>query len=45
LAPLWATFTVDQNPGILDWYAVLTGVMALATLTIVVAASLVGIFY
>ncbi|HSQ19223.1 MAG TPA: cytochrome d ubiquinol oxidase subunit II, partial [Blastocatellia bacterium] len=31
--PLWTTFTVGPNPGILDWYTVLTGVMALATLT------------
>jgi cytochrome d ubiquinol oxidase subunit II len=30
--PLWTTFTVGVNPGILDWYTVLTGVMALATL-------------
>ena len=33
-APLWTTFTVGKNPGILDWYTVLTGVMALATLTL-----------
>jgi cytochrome d ubiquinol oxidase subunit II len=32
--PLWTTFTVGPNPGILDWYTVLTGVMALATLTL-----------
>jgi cytochrome d ubiquinol oxidase subunit II len=31
--PLWTTFTVDEHPGILDWYTVLTGVMAFATLT------------
>ena len=32
--PLWTNFRVDANPGILDWYTVLTGVMALATLTL-----------
>ena len=31
--PLWTTFTVGVNPGILDWYTVLTGVMGLAALT------------
>jgi cytochrome d ubiquinol oxidase subunit II len=31
--PLWTTFTVTEHPGILDWYTVLTGVMAFATLT------------
>ncbi len=30
---LWTTFTVTDQPGILDWYTVLTGVVALATLT------------
>jgi cytochrome bd ubiquinol oxidase subunit II len=30
--PLWTDFTVSSNPGILDWYTVLTGLMALATL-------------
>ena len=32
-APLWTTFTVGEQPGILDWYTVLIGVLALATLT------------
>ena len=31
--PLWTNFRVGANPGILDWYTVLTGVMALVTLT------------
>jgi cytochrome d ubiquinol oxidase subunit II len=31
-APLWTTFRVDRNPGILDWYTVLTGVVALVVL-------------
>ena len=36
--PLWTNFRVNvgkvgANPGILDWYTVLTGVMALVTLT------------
>ncbi len=31
--PLWTTFSVSVNPGILDWYTVLTGLMALAALT------------
>jgi cytochrome bd ubiquinol oxidase subunit II len=30
--PLWTDFSVSSNPGILDWYTVLTGLMALATL-------------
>src|SRR5215831_13862879 len=30
--PLWTDFTVSSHPGILDWYTVLTGLMALATL-------------
>jgi cytochrome d ubiquinol oxidase subunit II len=30
--PLWTDFTVSSNPGILDWYTILTGLMALATL-------------
>jgi cytochrome d ubiquinol oxidase subunit II len=30
--PLWTNFRVGTHPGILDWYTVLTGVMALATL-------------
>ena len=33
-APLWTDFKVGPNPGILDWYTVLTGVLALATLTV-----------
>jgi cytochrome d ubiquinol oxidase subunit II len=31
--PLWTNFRVGANPGILDWYTVLTGVIALVTLT------------
>ena len=31
--PLWTNFRVGQNNGILDWYTVLTGVVALVTLT------------
>ena len=31
--PLWTNFRVGPNPGILDWYTVLTGVIALVTLT------------
>src|SRR6202166_1981571 len=31
--PLWTNFRVGQNNGILDWYTVLTGVIALVTLT------------
>ncbi len=31
--PLWTNFRVGTNNGILDWYTVLTGVMALVTLT------------
>jgi cytochrome d ubiquinol oxidase subunit II len=31
--PLWTNFRVGANNGILDWYTVLTGVMALVTLT------------
>lgn len=30
---LWTNFRVGANPGILDWYTVLTGVIALVTLT------------
>jgi cytochrome d ubiquinol oxidase subunit II len=30
--PLWTTFTVTPTPGILDWYTVLTGVLALIIL-------------
>jgi cytochrome d ubiquinol oxidase subunit II len=32
-APLWTTFTVVPEAGILDWYTVLTGVTALVILT------------
>ncbi|HXJ89564.1 MAG TPA: cytochrome d ubiquinol oxidase subunit II [Candidatus Binatia bacterium] len=31
--PLWTDFRVGTNNGILDWYTVLTGLMALVTLT------------
>jgi len=31
--PLWTNFRVGTDNGILDWYTVLTGVMALVTLT------------
>ncbi|HET7442499.1 MAG TPA: cytochrome d ubiquinol oxidase subunit II [Terriglobales bacterium] len=31
--PLWTDFKVTANPGILDWYTVIAGVVALATLT------------
>ena len=31
--PLWTDFRAGTNPGILDWYTVLTGVIALVTLT------------
>lgn len=31
--PLWTNWRVGSNPGILDWYTVLTGVIALVTLT------------
>jgi cytochrome d ubiquinol oxidase subunit II len=31
--PLWTNFRVGQNNGILDWYTILTGVIALVTLT------------
>lgn len=30
--PLWTTWRLGPNPGILDWYTVLTGVVALAAL-------------
>jgi cytochrome bd ubiquinol oxidase subunit II len=30
--PLWTTFTIQPNPGILDWYTVLIGITALITL-------------
>ena len=32
--PLWTNFRVSTNNGILDWYTVLTGVIALVTLTV-----------
>ena len=31
--PLWTNFRVGPNTGILDWYTILTGVIALASLT------------
>src|ERR1035438_8806467 len=31
--PLWTNFRAGSNPGILDWYTVMTGVIALVTLT------------
>ena len=31
--PLWTDFQVGANPGILDWYTVMAGVIALVTLT------------
>jgi len=31
---LWTNFRVGTNPGILDWYTVLTGVLAMVTLTV-----------
>ncbi len=30
--PLWTNFNVSPDPGVLDWYTVLIGVLALATL-------------
>lgn len=32
--PLWTNFRVGRDNGILDWYTVLTGVIALVTLTV-----------
>jgi cytochrome d ubiquinol oxidase subunit II len=32
--PMWTDFRVGPNPGILDWYTVLTGVTALVALTL-----------
>jgi cytochrome d ubiquinol oxidase subunit II len=32
--PLWTNFRMGANNGILDWYTVLTGVVALVTLTV-----------
>jgi cytochrome bd ubiquinol oxidase subunit II len=31
---LWTDFRISSNPGILDWYTVLTGVLALAALSL-----------
>jgi len=31
---LWTNFKVSANPGILDWYTILAGVVALVTLTV-----------
>jgi cytochrome d ubiquinol oxidase subunit II len=31
--PLWTNFHITQHPGILDWYTVLAGVVALSALT------------
>ena len=31
---LWTNFRVSTNPGILDWYTVMTGLLALVTLTV-----------
>jgi cytochrome d ubiquinol oxidase subunit II len=30
--PLWTSFNVDARPGVLDWYTVLVGILALASL-------------
>ena len=32
--PLWTDFRTGTNPGILDWYTILTGLLALVTLTV-----------
>jgi cytochrome bd ubiquinol oxidase subunit II len=32
--PLWTTFTITENPGILDWFTVLCGVVALVALVV-----------
>lgn len=32
--PLWTTFTVTENPGILDWFTTLSGVVALIALAV-----------
>jgi cytochrome bd ubiquinol oxidase subunit II len=32
--PLWTNFRLGPHPGILDWYTVMTGVVALVTLTV-----------
>lgn len=39
-APLWTTFMVTENPGILDWFTVLAGVVALVALAVHGAAYL-----
>lgn len=31
--PLWTDFSVSADPGVLDWYTILVGLFALATLT------------
>lgn len=40
--PLWTTFTITENPGILDWYTVICGVVALIALALHGAAYLAG---
>jgi cytochrome bd ubiquinol oxidase subunit II len=32
--PLWTNFKLSANPGILDWYTIMAGVVALVTLTV-----------
>lgn len=32
-APLWTNFRVGANPGIIDWYTLLTGLLAIVVLT------------
>jgi cytochrome d ubiquinol oxidase subunit II len=32
--PLWTNFRVGANPGILDWYTLVTGILAFVTLTV-----------
>src|SRR5262245_32607687 len=32
--PLWTNFRVGTNPGILDWYTILTGILGVITLTV-----------
>jgi cytochrome d ubiquinol oxidase subunit II len=32
--PLWTNFRLSPNPGILDWYTIMCGVVALVTLTV-----------
>jgi cytochrome d oxidase, subunit II (cydB) len=38
--PLWTTFTVTDEPGILDWYTVISGLVAFVALTVHGAAYL-----